>query len=80
MNMNFRVLFDNIQTVSTVYNSKTTSISPNDFEIDCARIDILDETIDEINFVVNQVLNDSRLEGKEYVIQDGDIVHFRFNV
>jgi ribosome-binding ATPase YchF (GTP1/OBG family) len=21
-----------------------------------------------------------RLEGKEYVIQDGDIVHFRFNV
>ena len=21
-----------------------------------------------------------RLEGKEYVVQDGDIVHFRFNV
>ena len=21
-----------------------------------------------------------RLEGKEYIIQDGDIVHFRFNV
>ena len=21
-----------------------------------------------------------RLEGKEYVIQDGDVVHFRFNV
>jgi ribosome-binding ATPase YchF (GTP1/OBG family) len=21
-----------------------------------------------------------RLEGKEYVVQDGDVVHFRFNV
>ena len=21
-----------------------------------------------------------RLEGKEYIVQDGDIVHFRFNV
>ena len=66
MNMNFRVLFDNIQTVSTIYNSKTTSIVANDFDIDCARIDILDENIDEINFVVEQVLNGARLEGKEY--------------
>ena len=21
-----------------------------------------------------------RLEGKEYIVQDGDVVHFRFNV
>ena len=66
MNMNFRVLFDNIQTVSTIYNSKVTSIIADDFNIDCARIDILDEDIDEINFVVAQVLNGARLEGKEY--------------
>lgn len=66
MNMNFRVLFDNIQTVSTIYNSKVTSIIADDFNIDCARIDILDENIDEINFVVKQVLNGARLEGKEY--------------
>lgn len=66
MNMNFRVLFDNIQTVSTIYNSKVTSIIADDFNIDCARIDILDENIDEINFVVAQVLNGARLEGKEY--------------
>lgn len=65
-NMNFRVLFDNIQTVSTIYNSKITSIVANDFDIDCARIDILDENIDEINFVVAQVLSGARLEGKEY--------------
>lgn len=64
--MNFRILFDNIQTVSTIYNSKITSISPSEFDIDCARIDILDENIDEINFIVNQVLNGKRLEGKSY--------------
>lgn len=66
MNMNFRVLFDNIQTVSTIYNSKVTSIVPTDFDIDCARIDILDESVDDINFIINQVLNGKRLEGKEY--------------
>ena len=66
MNMNFRVLFDNIQTVSTIYNSKITSIIADEFDIDCARIDILDESIDEINFIVNQVLEGKRLEGKEY--------------
>lgn len=66
MNMNFRVLFDNIQTVSTIYNSKVTSIVADDFNIDCARVDILDENIDEINFIVAQVLSGARLEGKEY--------------
>jgi len=29
-------------------------------------IDILDENIDEINYIVNQILYDKRLEGKEY--------------
>lgn len=66
LNMNFRVLFDNIQTVSTIYNSKITSVNATDFDIDCARIDILDEGVDEINFIVSQVLYGKRLEGKEY--------------
>lgn len=66
MNMNFRILFDNIQTVSTIYNSKISSIVANDFDIDCARIDILDESIDEINNIVNVVRKGNRLEGKEF--------------
>ena len=65
-NMKFRVIFDNIQTVSTIYNSKITSICSNDFDINCSRIDILDETIDDINFIVSQVKDGKRLEGKEY--------------
>ena len=66
LNMNFRVLIDNIQTVSTIYNSKITSISVNDFNIDCARIDILDENIADINNIVQVVRSSKRLEGKEY--------------
>lgn len=66
LNMNFRVLFDNIQSVSTIYNSKITSISAQNFDIEYARIDILDENIDEINFIISQVLDGKRLEGKNY--------------
>lgn len=67
LNMNFRILFDNIQTVSTIYNCKITSISPNDFSnVNCYRIDILDESIDEINNIVNTVKKGERLEGKEF--------------
>ena len=67
LNMKFRILFDNIQTVSTIYNCKITSISPNDFTNgNCYRIDILDESIDEINNIVNTVKKGERLEGKEF--------------
>ena len=66
LNMKFRILFDNIQTVSTIYNCKTTSISSDEFDIACSRIDILDESIDEINNIVNVVKSGSRLEGKEF--------------
>lgn len=66
MNMNFEVLPDNIQTVTTVFNSKTTSINPNDFNVDYAKIDILHESIDEINNIINTVQASKRFEGKAY--------------
>ena len=66
LNMKFRVIPDNIQTVTTIYNSKITSISPKDFNIDFARIDILDEDIEEINNIIKVVKSGNRLEGKEY--------------
>ena len=64
--MDFEVLPDNTQTVTTVFNSKTTSINPNNFNIDFARIDILHEHIDEINTIINTVKYGNRFEGKEY--------------
>ena len=66
LNMKFPVIPDNIQTVTTVYNSKTTSILPSDFNVDFARIDILYESVDEINNIVNTVISGKRFEGKEY--------------
>lgn len=64
--MNFEVLPDNIQTVTTIYNSKITSISNREFKINSSRIDILDETISEINEIAKIVKNGKRFEGKNY--------------
>ncbi len=64
--MKFEVVPDNIQTVTTVFNSKTTSISPRDFQIDFARIDILNETIAEINNIIKVVKSGKRFEGKDF--------------
>ena len=64
--MKFRILPDNIQSVTTIFNSKTTSISPKDFNVDFARIDILDENISEINDIIKTVLTGKKLEGNQY--------------
>lgn len=66
LNMKFPVVPDNIQTVTTIYNSKTTSISYKDICINSARIDILDENIEQINNIVKNVLSNKKIEGKEY--------------
>lgn len=66
LNMKFPIIPDNIQTVTTLYNSKITSISYKDFCINSARIDILDENIDQLNNIINTVISGNRLEGKEY--------------
>lgn len=62
----FRVMPDNIQTVTSIYNSKITSINTSDFSISSVRINILDENIDEINKIVDIVSTGEKLEGPEY--------------
>ncbi len=62
----FRVIPDNFQSVTNIYNSKILSINPNDLNIDYARINILEENIDEINNVISIVKSGSRLEGQNY--------------
>ena len=66
LNFKFRIIPDNIDTVSTIYNSKITSITWKDFNIENLRIDILDEDIDTINLIVSKTLNNERFEGKDY--------------
>lgn len=62
----FRIIPDNLQTITTIYNSKTLSIDCGDLNIDYARIDILDENIDEINNVIRTVKSGKRIEGQNY--------------
>ena len=62
----FRVIPDNIQTVTTIYNSKTTSIEHKDLPINSVRIDILDESIEEVNDIVKIVSTGNKLEGNDY--------------
>lgn len=62
----FRFIPDNTQTITTIYNSKITSISIDEFTCSNYRIDILDETISEINDIIQKVKTGKRLEGQQY--------------
>ena len=62
----FRIIPDNIQTVTAIYNSKITSIDSSDLNIYSARINILDESIDEINNIIQTVRKGKKLEGNNY--------------
>ncbi len=66
MNFKFPLCLDNFQTISTLYNSKITSLLPTDFNNCSYRIDILDETPDEIQQVINKVKSGQRFEGENY--------------
>ena len=62
----FRIIPDNLQTVTMICNSKTLSISTNDVPINNVRIDIIDEDIDEINNIIDVTYNREKLEGKQF--------------
>ena len=62
----FRIIPDNIQTITTIYNSKVTSIEYSGLPVDSVRIDILDESIAEINTIINTVSEGKKLEGNIY--------------
>lgn len=62
----FKLHQDNVQTITTVYNSKILSIPFDDINIDIARISIFDESIDEINNAINTVRAGKTFTGEEY--------------
>lgn len=66
LGLEFRVIPDPIQTVSTIFNSKTLSISSDLFKVKSYRINILDETIEEIEDIIQAILNGTKIEGKNY--------------
>lgn len=62
----FRILPDNVQTVTTIFNSKATCITHIETGINSVRIDLLDESIEEINNIAKASAKQSKLEGKQY--------------
>ena len=51
----FRVIPDNIETVTTIYNNRSISIQYTEINVDSVRFDVLDETIEEINSIINKL-------------------------
>ena len=66
LGLKFRIMPDNIQTVTAIYNSKITSIDTFDFSVSSLRINILDEDIEEINNIVKSVKSGKKLQGANY--------------
>ena len=62
----FRILPDNTSTLTTIFNSKTTSITFQDLNINYARIDILDESYEEIKNVISTIKEGRRFDGKDF--------------
>ncbi len=66
MGLLFKVIPNSLQTLSNIYNSKILSLQYSDLNIDYARIDILEEDIEEINNVIRTVKSGKRFEGPNY--------------
>lgn len=66
LGFNFRVVPNSIETVTLICNSKTLSVSTKDLPVNIVRLDILDESINEINEAVDKAYNREKLEGLQY--------------
>lgn len=66
LGMQFPILPDSMQTITTIYNSKITSISPSGLSSDSVRIDFLEESLTEMQSILSTIKEGNRMEGKEY--------------
>ena len=62
----FKIKQDNSQTITTLYNSKTTFIDSSDLSCESVCISFLDENEEEKIKVIDTVLLGNRLEGENY--------------
>lgn len=64
--LEFPILTDRINCNNLIYNSKIISINWKDLNVNSIRIDILDETVEEINNIIKIHRSGGKLEGKDY--------------
>ncbi|MCI9087145.1 MAG: U32 family peptidase [Clostridia bacterium] len=62
----FRIIPDSFQTVTLICNSKTLSISTKNLPITSVRLDMMDETIEQINEAISKAYIREKLEGMQY--------------
>lgn len=62
----FRIIPDSFQTVTLICNSKTLSISTKELPITSVRLDMIDETIEQITEAINKAYIREKLEGLQY--------------
>ena len=62
----FPVVSDCVNCHSKIYNSKILSIDYKDLDVDFVRIDVLNETQEEIENVISAIKMKQRLSGKNY--------------
>lgn len=62
----FQIIPDNIETVTTIYNSKITSFDYKSYPVNNLRIDFLNETITEMQDVISKIISGKKIEGKNY--------------
>lgn len=66
LGLDFRIIPDKMQTVTTIFNSKITSIGYSDIPASNLRISILDEDIDTINDIIDHVKSDIPFSGENF--------------
>ena len=66
MGFEFPIYTDRINCNNLIYNSKITSISYKDLQTDSIKIDILEETKEEIQRIIDIQKRGERLEGQDY--------------
>ena len=66
LGIDFRIIPDNIDCQSQIYNSKITSIESTGLNVDSIRIDIIDENIWDIQKIINTHKAGKKLSGDEY--------------
>lgn len=66
LGFSFKIIPDNMQTVTLICNSKTLSVSTKELPVNYVRLDMIDETIEEINNAVSKAYIREKLEGSQY--------------
>ena len=66
LNFKFRILPDNFWNITKIYNSKITSFDYSEFDVQALRINILDESQEEIKAIISNVIHNIPFKGNDY--------------